>query len=270
MRLMRSSGRIFLGCVATLVAILAGGWVPAGADDGRRLVLDYQMLLGPLPIMTVAAELALPSTPAGSGPYRAHIVGRADPTFGRVYDWSFTARSEGAAAAHVKPRRFAGENLSILDRRPVAIAYASDGSPTTRFEPPQPQDKAIALPPGQVKGSIDPASALVQFVRRVATGGSCATTLPIYDGRRRFDLVAEDAGEELIGALPGSVYSGPAARCALRLMQRDASRERLPTEGTAWIAAIGDGPRVPVRIEFLTPTGPMVLDLVRIEPGSGS
>lgn len=271
MRRMLTSRRDVFGCLAIVTAILAGWPAPVAAVDGRRLMLEYQLLLGPLPIMIVAAELALPSTPTGNGPYRAHIVGRTDPAFAQVYDWSFTARSEGSVTSRlVKPRRFAGENLSLLDRRPVAISYASDGSLTTRFAPPQPEDAAIALPPGQIKGSIDPASALVQFVGRVATGGSCAATFAIFDGRRRFDLVAEDAGEEMVGALPGSLYSGPAARCALRLMQRDTARERLPAEGTAWISAIGDGPAVPVRIEFLTPTGPIVLDLLRLELGSDS
>ena len=273
MRPMGALDRMIHGFVAAIATVttLTGGWMAAGAEDGRRLILEYQTFLGPLPIMIVAAELALPSAPTENGPYRAHIVGNVDPAFAALYDWSFTARSEGTTGGRqVKPRRFAGENLSMLDARPVAISYASDGSPTTRFTPPHAEDAGLALPPGEVKGSIDPASALVQFVRVVATGGSCAATIPIYDGRRRFDVIAEDAGEELIGALPGSIYSGPAERCALRLMQRDTSRERLPTEGTAWITAIGDGPPVPVRIEFLTPTGPMVLDLVRIEPGSGS
>lgn len=255
--------------VALVAALLAaGGDAGARAAGGHVLVLSYQVLLGPLPIMTVSADLALPAEPAG-GPYRADIVGRSGGYVGEVYDWSFVARSDGTARGpHVAPLHFRGENLSVLDRRPVAISYAKDGTPASRFEPPQPQDGASGLRPAQLKGTLDPASAFVALLRAAATG-SCASTVPVFDGRRRFNVIARPAGEELVEPLPRSLFGGPAARCELELQQIDTSRERLPGSGTAWVAEVG-GTSVPVRIELATSAGPIIIDLIQVTGGPPS
>jgi hypothetical protein len=258
------SGGVRLGLAAAAVA-LAGAVLPVGgeaATSAKSLALSYQVLLGPLPVMTVTADLALPTATA-EGAYRADIVGRAGGYVGEVYDWSFTARSEGVARGHrLSPKRFAGENLSALDPRPVAIAYAQDGTPQPRFDPPRPDDAQARPTPAQAKGTLDPASAMVALLRTVSATGSCAAALPVYDGRRRFDLITRETGEELIEALPRSAYGGPARRCELQVNQLDDSRERLPSQGTAWVAEIA-GATVPVRLELTTALGIVTVDLVQ-------
>jgi hypothetical protein len=261
-------------CGSWLRAIAAGGalgaafLLPQGqaATSPGQLALSYQVLLGPLPVMTVTADLALPGGSA-QGPYRADIVGRAGGYVGQIYDWSFTARSEGLARGpRLSPKRFAGENLSALDSRPVSIAYAKDGTPVPRFEPPRPEDASLNPRPEQAKGTLDPASALVALLSTVAASGSCAAALPVYDGRRRFDLITRATGEELIEALPRSLYGGPAQRCELELNQLDDSRERLPSQGTAWVAEVA-GSTIPVRLELTTALGIVTVDLVEASAG---
>lgn len=238
------------------------------AADGRAataphlLSLSYQVFLGPLPVMMVTADLALPAVSA-EGAYRADIVGRAGGYVGQVYDWSFTARSQGVARGHrLSPKAFAGENLSALDSRPVAIAYSKDGTPAPRFDPPRAEDADLRPTPAQAKGTLDPASVLIALARTVAATGSCAAALPVYDGRRRFDLIARPAGEELLEPLPRSLYGGPAQRCDFQLNQLDAGRERLPNQGIAWVAEVA-GAVVPVRLELTTALGIVTVDLVQ-------
>jgi uncharacterized protein DUF3108 len=265
-------GGVRLGLAAAILALAAGAVLPMGgqaATAPNSLALSYQVLLGPLPVMTVTADLALPTATA-EGAYRADIVGRAGGYIGEVYDWSFTARSEGVATGHrLSPKRFAGENLSALDRRPVAILYAKDGTPQPRFDPPRPEDAQARPSPAQAKGTLDPASAMVALLRTVSATGSCAAALPVYDGRRRFDLITRETGEELIQALPRSAYGGPAQRCELQLNQLDDSRERLPGQGTAWVAEIS-GATVPVRLELTTALGIVTVDLVEATAGPSS
>ena len=239
---------------------------PQAATAPKGLALSYQVLLGPLPIMTMTAELSQPE-PRGAGPYQADIVGRSGGYLGEVYDWSFTARSEGTARGHrLSPRRFEGENLSILDRRPVTISYSQDGLPVPRFEPPTPEDAGLKPRPADVKGTLDPASAFLALLRTVAASGSCAAAIPVFDGRRRFDLITRASGEELVEALPRSLYGGPAERCEIEVKQLDQSRERLPSSGTAWVAEIAGAP-TPVRLELATPAGLVTIDLVQATAG---
>ncbi|HXV22936.1 MAG TPA: DUF3108 domain-containing protein [Alphaproteobacteria bacterium] len=257
--------RLSAGALALCAAFLVSGG--QAATSSHALALAYQVLLGPLPVMTVTADLALPAAASPEGSYRADIVGRAGGYAGQVYDWSFTARSEGLAQGRaLSPRRFSGENLSALDRRPVQIAYAADGTPAPRFDPPRAEDADLRPRPTQAKGTLDPASAIVALVRTIATTGSCAAALPVYDGRRRFDLISRAGGEELVEPLPRSLYGGPAQRCELQLNQLDAGRERLPSQGTAWIAEIA-GARVPVRLELTTALGIITVDLVQATTG---
>jgi hypothetical protein len=248
-------------------ALLAGEGRAANAP--HQLGLSYQVLLGPLPVMTVTADLNMP-TPTADGSYQADIVGRAGGYAGQVYDWSFTARSAGVARGQrLSPKTFAGENLSAFDARPVAIAYSKDGTPTPRFDPPRADDANLQPRPAQAKGTIDPASAVLSLVRTVVTTGSCDASVQVYDGRRRFDLITHAAGEELVQALPRSLYGGPAQRCELQLKQLDASRERLPNQGAAWIAKVA-GATIPVRVELTTELGIVTVDLVKATTGPSS
>lgn len=258
-----------LGAAAAICAAILAAASGQAATAPQALALTYQVLLGPLPVMTVTAELAAPGA-AAEGAYRADIVGRAGGYAGQVYDWSFAARSEGTARGQrVSPRRFAGENLSALDRRPVSISYASDGTPAPRFEPPRPEDAALRPRPAQAKGTLDPASAMVALVRTVAATGSCAAAIPVYDGRRRFDLISRPTGEELVPPLPRSLYGGPAQRCELEVNQLDDSRERLPSQGTTWVAEVA-GATVPVRLELTTALGIVTVDLIQATAGPSS
>jgi hypothetical protein len=204
---------------------------------------------------------------AAESPYQADIVGRAGGYVGQVYDWSFTARSSGIARGpRLNPKSFAGENLSAFDNRPVAIAYSKDGVPNRRFDPPRPDDANLQPRPAQAKGTLDPASAVLSLIRTAATTGSCDASAQVYDGRRRFDLITHAQGEELVQALPRSLYGGPAQRCDLQIKQFDDSQERLPNQGTAWVAEVA-GATIPVRVELTTELGVVTVDLVKATAG---
>jgi uncharacterized protein DUF3108 len=262
LRLRPAAGALLVAC-----ALLAGQG--KAATTPHQLGLSYQVLLGPLPVMTVTADLGMPTSTAESS-YQADIVGKAGGYVGQVYDWSFTARSSGVARGpRLSPKSFAGENLSAFDNRPVAIAYSKDGVPSPRFDPPRPEDANLKPRPAQAKGTLDPASAMLSLVRTVAATGSCDASVQVYDGRRRFDLITHPAGEELVQPLPRSIYGGPAQRCDLQLKQLDDSRERLPSQGTAWIGEVA-GATIPVRVELTTELGIVTVDLVKATAGPPS
>jgi len=252
-----------------LVASAILGSPSRAANPPHQLGLSYQVLLGPLPVMTVTADLSMP-TPTAESSYKADIVGTAGGYVGQVYDWSFNAHSSGVAhGQRLSPNAFAGENLSAFDSRPVAIAYSKDGVPNRRFDPPRPDDANLKPRPAQAKGTLDPASAVLSLIRTAATTGSCDASVQVYDGRRRFDLITHAQGEELVQALPRSLYGGPAQRCDLQIKQLDDSRERLPNQGTAWIAEVA-GATIPVRMELTTEIGVVTVDLIKATAGPPS
>jgi uncharacterized protein DUF3108 len=244
--------RLRLGLLA-LGLMMFSATAPALAQGG--LTLAYQAFLGPLPILDVRAQLMIPlmtravTGSAALGPYQAQIVGRSNPMMAKLYDWSFTVRADGAMTADgPAPSQFTGEHLSERDSRPVTITYGPGGTADARFNPPGADAPPRGLKPGDLTGTIDPASALVSVMEQAARTRNCGGTLRIFDGRRRYDLTLTAAGEDTIPAEPGALYSGEAVRCAFAIHQLDKGPDRLPKSGSLWLAQIpGSESIVPVR-----------------------
>jgi hypothetical protein len=112
----------------------------------------------------------------------------------------------------------------------------------------------------EVAGTVDPLTAILAIGHAVAETGSCRVKVPVYDGRRRYDLVLVDDG-----AAPA-----PAAlrRCALDMVKIagfTSDRDRPPRieHGKVWImpSPRPGVPPLPARIEFYSDWGPIIVQM---------
>src|SRR5690242_19440790 len=79
-----------------------------------------------------------------------------------------------------------------------------------------PDAERVALTAAHRKGIVDPLSALLVQVGGavdVVAAEACRRTLPIFDGRRRFDLALSFRRIERVKSAKG--YAGPAEECAV-------------------------------------------------------
>ncbi|MYZ50115.1 DUF3108 domain-containing protein [Propylenella binzhouense] len=155
----------------------------------------------------------------------------------------------------------------------VSIDFANDAVAKTVIDPDRPKHRRnrVPLTEADMRGVLDPASALV-----IPTGGAtgseiCNRTVPVFDGRQRFDIVLSYQRTETVEG--GSHrYSGPAQVCAMRYVPIAGHRKNRRTikelaenrDLEIWLAPLASVPvAVPVRLRVGTNFGPLVFRLER-------
>ena len=65
----------------------------------------------------------------------------------------------------------------------------------------------------QRRGSLDPISGLLQLLANIAVHDSCDTTVPIFEGKRRFDISGVDVDRQYVDEEDYSAFKGDARIC---------------------------------------------------------
>jgi hypothetical protein len=173
-----------------------------------------------------------------------------------------------------KPSRFVGEGSWRGIDRQVEIEY-HDGKPIIRQLMPPNDAEREPVPDTLQANTIDTVSALVELIRVVNSTGRCETAARTFDGRRAVEIEAHTAGEEMLEPTSRSSFAGKALRCDFAgrmqagfLFGDDRERDSRPMHGSAWLAPLAGGPRLPVRMAFETKWfGESTMYLTGIDPG---
>ncbi|MEO1329290.1 MAG: DUF3108 domain-containing protein [Pseudomonadota bacterium] len=65
----------------------------------------------------------------------------------------------------------------------------AEGAPSEIFAEPKYKKKKYEIDPKDQRGALDPISAVLMAFLPAASGDVCDRTIPVFDGRRRFDIV---------------------------------------------------------------------------------
>jgi len=122
---------------------------------------------------------------------------------------------------------------------------------------------------------LDPASAFLWPAPAGVAPEACERTLPVFNGRQRFDLAFAYSRSDTFHARDGS-YSGPAIVCAMRYRpvsgyrpDKDSIRFMAANRDMeVWMAPAGDGMVAPVRIQIRSKLGRLVLEARSFAAGS--
>lgn len=245
--------------VLTAAVVLAGA-VPAGAEmraaakaeptaGGERVALDYQIYFGGLNVMKVGVELGL-APDAYDVQARTETVGLT----GYLAPWTSSIVTRGEIdGGRVEPLEHRVDGQYRGKQRLIEIGF-TDGEVTgLRLEPPAEKDPREEIPAALRRGALDPASAVFALVRVMGEGKGCAGRIPVFDGRRRYDIVVVEKGRETLAPNNYSAFQGGTTRCdfhvePLKIDSPDYKRRF--RSGRAWFAEVFPGrPLVPVRIE---------------------
>lgn len=247
---------------AALIALQA---TAAAADGGARL--DYEVWAGGVRVLE--AEIVMRTE---GGRYRMELSAELVGPPSWVEEYHLKGFSEGVVGeAGPEPELYRLESQEGDDDHWVQLAYA-DGMPLVEADTNLEKKKREPVEDAQKQDSVDPLTGLLSLVLQVAGAGSCEGLVPVFDGRRRFDVSLADKGA---GELPKSrynAYEGPTQRCAVTLKPiagyrysgRD--KQQFPSEVILQGASIVDGlPPLPVRLETETSYGALILHLVDYE-----
>ena len=129
------------------------------------------------------------------------------------------------------------------------------------------------------KDTVDMLTGAVQLLQKTGHENGCNGSVPVFDGKRRFNLVFKDQGKDTIRKTKYSVFHGQAIKCivevepVLGFKEKDKKRGWMAVQNhtkerkkmpTIWLASLNDnGPVVPVRMEINSSYGGVVAHLAR-------
>ena len=249
---------------------------PAFAEEAPvkpAVVLDYKIYIGGLEALSSTVSIGEDATH-----YDVAIKAVTAGAIGRMMPWKIDIDSRGNVAGDVlQPVEHAQKNNFQGKERSVTLRYDGHGGFIDRKVLPDAQeDQRDEVPADQTRDTLDIVSGVFAGLRAVDRTGSCNSRVPVFDGRRRFDLVYSDDGHETLEASGVAMYSGDALKCAVKVepmagywkknqkkfFTRKVNGEDQVVPIEVYIARVGAAKvEVPVRIESTSPFGPLVLNL---------
>ncbi len=168
-----------------------------------------------------------------------------------------------------RPQAYLGEvhRNGAIDRS--RVTYGADGVVTAEATPPV-VTHTPATPP-LMRGTIDQLTAFFMIERQLANRGSCALVVPVFDGRRRYDLHFSDMAPGTSRPPAGHAFTGPMQVCHMRReaiagFRDDGGRTEGAYEGTLWFAPLVRGDMaIPVQMEFSTEFGTVTGRLAEVQ-----
>lgn len=250
--------------------------------DGWRLT--YRIYVGGVHMLDATAHIGL-----GRDRYRVGLQAATDGFLGRVADWRTDIVATGSIAADgaLRPALYRSVGAWRGEPRNTTLEYDADGTPRLTVAEPPPEEDREPVPDGMRPGTVDPMTAMVAAVQAVAAGRGCDATVPVYDGRQRYDLTFVPKGTETLAATDLSAFAGEAQLCGFEYKQlsgawkgedrrhsrddgeRRGRDERDGRDIAVWMATAAPGaPPVPVRAQGGSFLGTIMVHLARIEPAA--
>lgn len=237
----------FLRLAALTITALS---FPAQADE-TKLDLSFYVYSGGYRALTLEADLDL--TPQR---YRLITNSKTSGLADTLFKYRQRAEANGnRTPVGLSPIQFLTESDSRFSYRSAEIQYTEEWPIIEKMEPKLTEDQREEVPEGMRRATLDPLSGSLLAVTRDLEF-PCTGTVPVFDGRRRYDLKFNAIGEETLEKAEGGGYIGTALRCQVEFepiagfVKRDTdtpTEKRLPTE--LWLARLAPGtPYLPVRL----------------------
>jgi len=158
-----------------------------------------------------------------------------------------------------RPQSYLGEvhRNGVVSRN--LVEYAVDGTVTAESTPPP--ETRTPVTPLLMRGTVDQLTAFFMIERQLASRGSCALVVAVFDGRRRYNLHFTDVAPEALQAIAVRNFAGSTQACRMRREAMagfldDSGRTEGAYEGTLWFAQLVRGDlMIPVQMEFSTEFG---------------
>lgn len=235
-----------------LAILLLAGTLPAAAraDEKLAVVLKYKVFFGGMSAATIDVDIAVD---------RADYRITATTVSESLMNWltSFRSRAEsrgGLRAGNLQLASHHSDGMWRGNPRSTRIIAVDDGTLQTTIAPPPEDDERDPVPQEKTRGAVDLLTASLAAIRTFEQRSVCDQRVPVFDGRRRYDLVFAETTAE---SVKSPYYTGPATRCRMD-MDRIAGFSRRPFLSLSdeppvtrvWIARLDPRlPPIPVKME---------------------
>lgn len=254
---------------AGAVAVVALLWAATARAD--ELALRYEVYGGGFHLL--GFDMAIVQQPDA---YRITTRFATRGLLDTIVGFALRADSAGRVEqGQLQPVEYASASKFRSKLRNIHVAYGPDGQVRAEMTPPD-KDKRTKVAPEQMVGTVDALTSTLIVGRALQQGGACNQVVPVFDGRRRYDLRYEDRGIQELKRSSYSAFAGPARACRVK-QHRIAGFSTDPTDGekadeaSIWIADVLPGaPPMPVRIELESSWGYVYVHLAEVTGSAGS
>ena len=251
--------------ISLVFPILIGSALSASASQERRISLSYDVFYGGIKATSLEVDIVLSDLM-----YRLESKVVARGPFGWVTGFVVNAISRGSVSGNdLNLGEHSNTSEWFGEQRSVALRPGINGAIDVAVVPAPEKDDRDSVPLASTIGTLDPLSASLKAARDIQRTDACEQTLPIFDGRKRYDLIFRDT---LRTSIKGKYYSGPALRCRLDL-NRIAGfsrtpflpRPEKPPEAFVWLARIDQNvPMIPIRLRVSSSVATTMIHLTGI------
>ncbi len=231
---------------ATLTGLMAAPAASAAAASDETVIFTYNGYFGPFRLVKATLEANVED-----GAFTLNSGYRAAGLAGCFSDADIRAEVTGAAnGERLAPTVYEHRNLASKKGRVVRIEYGP-GSVTPVIDPPF---GSMGEPPATAEERAVARDPITTFFAIAMEGGAnqCDATLPVFDGKQRYDLRFEKVGEERVYT---PAHAGQAIKCHVYYTpvsgfdQEDlADPETYATPMTLWLGEVEPGVYAPMRI----------------------
>jgi Protein of unknown function (DUF3108) len=209
--------------------------------------------------------------------YRIESIANTSKTFDWAFKWIAKGKTVGLIDSEkVSPFLHRHESVWNKNVRSATMNYDQSGVVTVETTGKLSSDpnKYTPIDPASLTNSIDPMSAILLVSNRLESGQGCNADVPVFDGRRRYDVKLTEKDSKLFKPSRYSVFAGEAIGCKIDIVKKGGFKkgpdnyDRMNQEIVVWAAAPVAGARiVPVRMQVKTDFGSAELHLEQYHEG---
>ncbi len=255
------SGRWIVLVVFGLLALHPIG----SADAAQQVSLQYSIHLGGFSVGSVELDAEL-----SESSYHLRSVTRTDGLIDMVVGFLSQAESRGAIASRrIKPAEHRADNIWMGEDRSVRNVYES-GRVAAVIDPSPADDDRPPVPVAATVETLDPLSASLRASLLAGTSTPCAERVPVFDGRRRYDLNFSHVASSTPVRLGGGGRPSQHCRVTLERIVGFSRKPWLtPVRGVEvadiWFKPlVADLPLIPFRLTADTGVGEAIVQLVAL------
>ena len=231
----------------------------------RDIKLFYKVYVGGFNVVDLTVDISL--LPEA---YKFAVKAESVGMIGRMFPWWMKAYSNGAISTNGVRPIVAGQrnNWGGKDRF-IDLTFTDGIAAIDRVLPEPETDDRDRVPVEMRNGVTDLTSAVLGIIREMEAGKSCEANMPVFDGRRRYDLISTPGGRDTLKYSGYTPYVGEAVICRVSIRKK-AGFKRQDKSGwndrdrsaRVWMAhPFDDAPPVPVRLTIDTPLGEVIVHL---------
>ena len=218
---MRAAGAVvisvaFLALSGSQPVLAVGGEAADKEGPGSTLDLSYDLYVGGISLGKVSMSARFQGED-----YKALSTLETKGIVSAFWQAKIEASSSGQVAGdRVQPALYDSFSQNrFVQRRHATLTFGPDGPKNLISDPPY-DENHYPVSEDQRKKTLDPLSAAI-FLTSSSTGKEakpCEVTAPIYDGRRRYDVVFNYMKKTDVH-MDNGLYSGPAMVCQVHYNQ---------------------------------------------------